>query len=224
MSGARRSVYRVLLGDQADRLQPQLSDYVDGAVRGEAGIGRGVYEFAGPTRAWLAPLFALIVRANALFGERGENVGLTVVNVPHADGRGRVCLSSTRSFAFPGVTRAMEDTMLAGRDGLLHDFLGRRRFLEVSLRLGVSSEGWLRMRSVGTWLWLGRLRVPVPRIFSARVDLTERWDSTTASQKVEVTLTHPVLGRVFEYRGSFTYEPRGGPIDAVDTAAIGRRF
>ena len=224
MSGPARSVYRVLLGDRADRLQPRLSDYIDGAARGDAGVGRGEYEFAGPSKAWLAPLFTLAARANALFGERGENVGLTVVNVPHVDGRGRVCLSSTRSFAFPGVTRAMEDTMLAGRDGLLHDFLGRRRFLEVSLRLGVSPQGWLRMRSVGTWIWFGRLRVPLPRILSARVDLTERWDSATANQRVEVTLTHPVLGRVFEYRGRFTYEPQGGPIDAVDTAAIDRRF
>ena len=224
MSGSGRSVYRVLLGDRVDLLQPQLSNYVDGAVRGDAGVGRGAYEFAGPSKRWLAPLFTLATRTNALFGERGSNVGLTVVNVPHSDRRGRVCLSSTRSFAFPGVTRTMEDTMLAGRDGLLHDFLGRRRFLEVSLRLGLSSQGWLRMRSVGTWVWIGRLRVPLPRIFSARVDLTERWDSATASQKVDVTLTHPVLGRVFEYRGSFTYEPRGGPIDAVDTAAIDRRF
>jgi hypothetical protein len=224
MSEPGRSVYRVLLGDRVDRLQPRLSDYIDGVARGEAGVGRGVYEFAGPSKAWLMPLFTLATRANALFGERGENVGLTVVNVPHSDGRGRVCLSSTRSFAFPGVVRTMEDTMLAGRDGLLHDFLGRRRFFEVSLRLGVSSQGWLRMRSVGTWIWFGRLRVPVPRVLSARVDLTERWDSATASQRVEVTLTHPVLGRVFEYRGSFTYEPGGGPIDAVDTAAIDRRF
>jgi hypothetical protein len=118
----------------------------------------------------------------------------------------------------------MEDTMLAGRDGLLHDFLGRRRVLEVSLRLDVSAERWLRMRSVGTWVWLGRMRVPVPRILSAQVDLTERWDAESASQRVDVTLTHPVLGRVFEYRGSFVYETRGGPLDDVDTTRIERRF
>jgi hypothetical protein len=214
----------MLLGDHVDRMQPELSDYVDGVHRGDAGIGRGEYSFAGPSRGWLAPLFALAAPTHALFGERGRAVGLTVVNVPHRDAHGRVCLSSTRSFAFYGVTRTMEDTMLAGRDGLLHDFLGRRRFLEVSLRLGVSAEGWLRMRSVGTWLWLGRMRVPVPLIFSARVDLTERWDAESGSQGVEVTLTHPVLGRVFEYRGSFVYEPRGGPLDEVDTRRIERRF
>jgi hypothetical protein len=173
---------------------------------------------------WLAPLFALAAPAHALFGEQGRAVGLTVVNVPHSDARGRVCLSSTRSFAFTGVTRTMEDTMLAGRDGLLHDFLGASRFLEVSLRLSVSAEGWLRMRSVGTWFWLGRMRIPVPRILSARVDLTERWDSETASQCVDVTLTHPVLGQVFEYRGSFVYDPRGGPMGDVDTTRIDRRF
>jgi hypothetical protein len=224
VSASRRSVYRVLLGDRIDLLQPELSDYVDGVDRGAAGIGRGEYSVAGPSRRWLAPLFACAAPAHALFGERGRNVGLTVVNVPHRDARGRVCLSSTRSFAFGGVTRTMEDTMLAGRDGLLHDFLGRRRFLEVSLCLGVSAEGWLTMRSVATWVWLGRMRVPVPRILSARVDLTERWDAATASQRVDVTLTHPVLGRVFEYRGSFVYDPRGGSVDDVDTARIDRRY
>jgi hypothetical protein len=170
VSESPRSVYRMLLGDRIDRMQPELSDYVDGVKRGDAGIGRGEYSVVA------------------------------------------------------GVTRKMEDTMLAGRDGLLHDFLGRRRFLEVSLRLGVSAEGWLRMRSVGTWVWLGRMRVPVPRILSAQVDLTERWDAESASQRVDVTLTHPVLGRDFEYRGSFVYEPRGGPLDDVDTTRIERRF
>jgi hypothetical protein len=169
VSESPRSVYRMLLGDRVDRMQPELSDYVDGVKRGDAGIGRGEYSFVG-------------------------------------------------------VTRTMEDTMLAGRDGLLHDFLGRRRFLEVSLRLEISAEGWLRMRSVGTWLWLGRMRVPVPRILSAQVDLTEWWHAESASQRVDVTLTHPVLGRVFEYRGSFVYEPSGGPLDDVDITRIDRRF
>ncbi|SKA86835.1 protein of unknown function [Agreia bicolorata] len=224
MSVGRRSVYQALLGDRVALLQPELSHYVGGAARGEAGIGSGVYEFAGPSKTWLVPLFAATARADALFGDRSRDVGLTVVNVPHSDAHGRLCLSSTRSFAFAGVTRTMQDTMLAGRDGLLHDFLGRTRFLEVSLRLSVSPEGWLRMRSVGTWLWLGRLRVPVPRILSARVDLLERWDTATASQRVDVTLTHPVFGRVFEYRGSFVYDPRAGSVDDVDTARINRRY
>ena len=221
---AHRSVYQALLGDRIELLQPELSHYVGGAARGEAGLGRGVYEFAGPSKTWLVPLFAAIARADALFGERGRGVGLTVVNVPHADAHGRLCLSSTRSFAFAEVTRTMQDTMLAGRDGLLHDFLGKTRLLEVSLRLSVTPEGWLRMRSVGTWLWLGRVRIPVPWIFSARVDLLERWDAETASQRVDVTLTHPVFGRVFEYRGSFVYDHRAGSVDDVDTARIDRRY
>lgn len=129
MPDHRRSVYRVLLGDRVDLLQPELSDYVDGVARGEAGVGRGSYDFAGPSKRWLSPVFALVAPMHALFGERGRDVGLAVVNVPHRDARGRVCLSSTRTFAFAGATRTMEDTMLAGRDGLLHDFLGTRRFL-----------------------------------------------------------------------------------------------
>ena len=223
MPVAHRSVYQALLGDQTDRLQPELSHYVGGAARGEAGVGRGVYAFAGPTKAWLVPLFAAIARADALFGERGNGVGLTVVNVPHSDAHGRLCLSSTRTFAFARVTRTMQDTMLAGRDGLLHDFLGRTRFLEVSLRLSVSPEGWLRMRSVGTWLWLGRLRLAVPRLLSARVDLLERWDAASTCQRVDVTLTHPVFGQLFAYRGSFEYDPRAGRVGDVDTTRIDRR-
>lgn len=80
------------------------------------------------------------------------------------------------------------------------------------------------MRSVDTWLWFGRLRIPVPRRLSARVDLTERWDDESETQRVDVSLTNPVLGRVFEYRGSFVYDPRGGSLDDVDTRGIERRF
>jgi hypothetical protein len=224
MSLGRRSVYRVLLGERADALHPRLAHYVDGIDRGEAGVGRGLYDFAGPTRRWLSPIFALFAPGHALFGERARDVGLTVINVPHRDGRGRVCLSSTRRFEFAGVTRTMEDTMLVGRDGLLHDFLGARRFLEVALRVSVSPEGWLRMRSLGSWLWIGRHRIPIPPVLSARVDLTERWDEASHRQRVDVTLTNPLVGPIFEYRGSFEFEPRGGALAEVDTTSIERRF
>lgn len=222
-AGQPASVYRRLLGSRADALQPELADYVDGVPRGEAGVGTGSYSFAGPTRALLKPLFALLAPSHALFGESGGGVGLRVVNVPHTDARGRVCLSSTRTFEFADVTRIMEDTMLAGRDGLLHDFLGRRRFFEVALRLSVSGEGWLRMRSERSWLRLGVARIPLPAMFSAAVDLTERWDAEAACQRVEVTLTNPLFGRIFAYRGAFTYTPHGGPLHEVDTGAIARR-
>ena len=82
----------------------------------------------------------------------------------------------------------------------LLEFLGRRRGLEVRLRLTVT-DGLLRIRSDRQWLHLGRARIPLPRF--ATVTVAESW--TDGSQHVDVRLRSPLLGEWFRYAGSFSY-------------------
>ena len=123
------------------------------------------YEVAGSRHRWLRPVLAWLAWRRVLFPEYGHDIPFTIVNTTHADGT----LSARREFAFPRVTRVMEDTMSVV-DGALHDRLGRRGGLEVEFALEVV-DGGLRMRSRRQWLHLGPARFRMPGL--VRVTLAE---------------------------------------------------
>ncbi len=193
------SVYQRVLGPDFDRLSPELQRYFGAPDAGSVGRGTGVFEVAGATKPWLRPAFAFLAWRRILFPEHGEDVPFTVVNRPGIDGS----LSAVRSFRLPGRERVMEDTMRVVNGGL-HDFLGRRRGLEVRLALKVSRDGQLRMMSERAWVHFRGARIRLPALLSVRVELLESWDGE--AQRVEVTMRHPLFGTVFEYRGRFEYD------------------
>ncbi len=84
--------------------------------------------------------------------------------------------------------------------GRIIDVLGHRRRLRARLDATVT-EGGLELRSLGAALRVGRLWLPLP--FAPRVHLVERRDGER--QRVELTMTMPVIGRIYEYAGSFSY-------------------
>jgi hypothetical protein len=49
------------------------------------------------------------------------------------------------------------------------------------------------------------LGIPLPRAIAPRVVLTERWDDSTDRQRVSLVVEAPLIGRLYEYSGSFTY-------------------
>ncbi len=61
----------------------------------------------------------------------------------------------------------------------------------------------LTSRAVGI-RW-GRLRIRLPRVLSPVVRLTERFDDAIDRQRVSVAIDMPVLGRIYEYAGDFSY-------------------
>jgi hypothetical protein len=193
-----QSVYQRVLGDEFDRLAPELRAYFSAPPADSVGRGHGVYEVAGSHKRWLAPLFAFLAWRRILFPELGYGVPFTVTNIP-GPGEG---LSSRREFHLPGRERQMHDTMHVV-DGSLHDFLGRRGGLEVRLRPTVGDDGSLRMLSDGAWLHLRALRVPLPALLSARVLLDESW--VDGRQRVDVRMQHPLFGEIFRYCGAFDY-------------------
>jgi hypothetical protein len=193
----RVSVYERVLGERLDALDPRLRPYFSAVPAGSVGRGAGVFEVAGSRHRWLAPVLSLLAWRRILFPEYARDVPFTVTNIP-GPGEGP---RARREFHFAGRDRVMQDTMHVV-DGALHDFLGRRGGLEVRLELSVD-DGRLHMRSTGVWLHLRGLRVPVPPLLSARVELVESWGDDR--QRVDVRMVHPLLGEVFRYRGGFDY-------------------
>lgn len=174
-------------------LHPRLQAYFSTIPAGSVGRGAGVFDVVGTPRRWLWPVLWVLGRQGVVFPYWGS-APFTVTNSPSDAG-----LAATRTFDFATGSRSMTDLMTA-RDGGLRDELGVRRRYCAHLEASVES-GALRLRSVGMWVRVGRIHLPVP----ARVDLTERWDDERELQHVSVVISAPVLGRLYEYAGYFDY-------------------
>lgn len=128
----------------------------------------------------------------------------TVENRASVDRQGRIAATANRSFAFASGTRSMVDAITADGNGLL-DFLGSRGQYAAHLEAEVA-EGALHLRSTRMSIRVLRWWVNCPRAIAPRVLLEERFDEESQLQHVSVILEAPLIGRLYEYAGSFSYE------------------
>lgn len=195
MSG-RRSPWQRALGSAYDDLDPGLRAYFGAIPAGSVGRGEGVFDTIGTPRRWLWPLLAVLAREGVLFPVWARAVRFTVENRPTAAGTVR----AARAFSFPNGTRVMVDETGITAAGLT-DRLGARRIVSVVLAPSVA-EGRLELRSTAAALRFGPLRVPLGAL-APRVTLVERREGEL--QHVSLVLVAPVVGRLYEYSGSFSY-------------------
>lgn len=188
------SPWEAALGQRLDDLDPALRAYFSAVPDGIVGRGSGVFDTVGTPRRWLWPVLAVLGRAGIVFPVWAHDVPFDVVNAP-ADG----VVRAERTFHFAGGDRVMSDEIGAA-SGRIVDVLGRRRRLRVLLDPAVI-EGRLELRSRGAALRVGPVWLPLP--FAPRVHLVERHDGER--QRVELTMTMPLVGRIYEYAGTFDY-------------------
>ena len=188
------SPWEIVLGRRVDDLDPALRAYFLAIPEGKVGRGTGVFETVGTPRRWLWPVLATLGRAGIVFPVWQRDVPFDVVNTP-ADG----VVRASRTFRFAAGDRVMRDEISAA-SGRIVDVLGIRRRLRAPLDASVI-DGRLELRSRGASLRIGPLWLPLP--FAPRVHLVERRDGDR--QRVELTMTMPLIGRVYEYAGSFSY-------------------
>jgi hypothetical protein len=190
------SVYQRVLGADFNRLVPELRGYFSGSDAALTGEGSGAFEVAGSQRRWMRPVLAYLGWRHILFPEYARDVPFVVRNRPGADGS----LSAERVLSFGARTRILEDTMRVV-NGELHDFLGRRRGLEVRLIVSVDESGFLAMRSDRLWLHLLGARIRLPRFATVTIDESR----ADGRQHVDVRLMSPLLGTWLRYAGAFDY-------------------
>jgi len=188
------SPWELALRARLRSLDPALADYFSTIPAGSVGRGSGTFDVVGTPRRWLWPVFAVLGRAAIAFPAWERDVPFEVVNVP---GKGSV--RATLAFGFRRGERVMRHEIRMTPRGLV-DALGTAGRLEAALRAD-AVDGRLEVRSTGVKLRLGRLRVPIP--LAPRIQLVERRDGDR--QRVEFSMTAPVLGRLYEYAGTFAY-------------------
>ena len=174
-------------------LQPQLRSYFSEIPAGKVGRGVGVFDVVGTPRRWLWPILSLLAREGVVFPVWQSNVPFEIANSASLGGR-----ASVRKFLFARRENSMVDFMTVENDALV-DYLGTHKRYRATFA-GSVSDGSLSLTStsVATRILGAWVRLPL------HVDLTEQW--TGENQRVAVTLAAPVVGRIYEYTGSFSYE------------------
>jgi hypothetical protein len=188
------SPWEKALGDDIERLHPRLRDYFGAIPDGSMGYGEGVFDVVGTPRAWLWPILMILSFDSVVFPVWEHGVPFRVRNSP---GPGRV--DSLRRFEFDGRSRTMVDSTSATAHGIV-DRLGRRGIIAARFDARVRDR-MLVLESSATLV----LGIPLPRAIAPRVVLTERWDDSTDRQRVSLVVEAPLIGRLYEYSGSFTY-------------------
>lgn len=163
------------------------------------GRGTGVFDVVGTPKRWLWPVLWVLGRQGVVFAAWARDVPFTIENRPESG-----TLHGTRTFHFVRRDRSMVD-LISAPDGLI-DELGTRKQYRATL-VGEVVDGALRMRSTGMRTRWG---LPIP----GRVELTERWDERTGLQHVAVEIVAPIIGRVYEYSGYFSYEIEDANVSA----------
>jgi len=135
----------------------------------------------------------------ALYAGWAEDVRFEVIN----RGEGGAVIAERR-FHLPGGDWVMRDRATLASDGLVEDLIGAPPVLSAEFDVSVES-GALVLRSHRTRIHLGRLRLRVPRPVAPRIQLEERFLDELDRQQVSLSVDLPVLGRIYEYEGTFTY-------------------
>ncbi len=193
------SPYERAIGDRMSQLHPALRTYFSSIPEGSVGVGEGVFERVGSRWGILRLLARPLQRRGVVIGGLHHEVPFRVENRTVA---GRAV--ARRTLALAAGPWTMTDSVALSRGGCLVDRLGSPPTIAVSFDVEIR-DGAVALRSRRVGLRLGRLRLVCPDLIAPRVLLRESFDDDAGRQRVAVTIDMPILGRVYEYEGSFTY-------------------
>lgn len=206
---ARGAVFLAALGDDAERLHPEILAQM--RVEGESDSAEGVFAVAGSRFGRLTGLASPVVGPGLLVTRFARDVPFRIDTVAGTSRSGRATLAATREFRFPDATQHISDRLTAtARPGILHNALGVRGRVEMLEECSVTAEGALRMRSRAVALRIGKSRVLLRGILRLDVDLVDGWDDGEQRRTIAMRVMSPVFGTVLEYRGWYRHA------DAVD--------
>ena len=212
-------IYRLGLGPDFTRLQPELQEYFSLAPgSGHYGVGEGVFDVVGCRQRWLRPLLRLATGEQAFFPEYGEGIRFRIENHAHLDPFGRSSLTARREIHFPQTTRIFSDTTSVDSSGgapRLVDYVGRYRRLVTDLNLSVTPGGRLRGVSEASRLLLGPLRIPLPDALDAKAYAEQWWEPEEGRHRIQVKVIQPQIGLVLVYAGHFDYRLEPYPAGTV---------
>jgi hypothetical protein len=202
MDHVPQSPYLRALGAHRAQLHPALREYFSAVPRGSVGIGEGVFERIGTPRRWLWPALGMLQRHGVVHAGWHQDLPFTVRNRTIA---GKAI--SARTLHLPEGDWTMRDAVGGRPHGRVLDQLGEPTTLVVAFEVFVDGDA-LALRSTRVGIRLGRVRLRLPKFLAPIVRLRESAEKQAGRQRVSLTVDLPVIGRLYEYEGTFSYTIR----------------
>lgn len=199
-----RSPYQAALDDRLHELHPTLRRYFSVIPEGCVGVGEGVFAEIGTERRWMWPFLRFFERRGVLFAGHARSVRFRIENrtVP-VEGSDTGVSVASRALDLPGGVWVMTDSVMRSGSGVV-DRLGLPATVAASFEIGVA-DGALSLTSRAVSLRAGRFTFRLPRWCAPVVSLSEQYEPVSGLQRVDLALTMPVVGRLYGYRGHFSY-------------------
>ena len=192
------------MGSDFNRLHPMLQQRYslqEGTIFKASGIMKEIK--GGPK--WLYPIFRAGIRWKLLFPEHGKDIPFTIQNKAFVSDTGDSQVHWERIFHFGKKKRYFNALMsLDAKRLIIQDYLGEPHLLYSDLAFHVADEGHVTIESLGQRLVLGKIELPLPRLFQGLATVTERYDDKQAQFHIHVTVRNPLIGTVFSYEGMFS--------------------
>lgn len=200
------SIYKKVLGSEFNRLHPKLQKryaFSNGAPFNAKGTMKRIQR--GPKI--LYPLFLLGTKCKLLFPEHGTNIPFTITNTPLIGPNGEEQIHWERIFYFGKKKRYFNALMsFDSEHNLIKDYLGEPSLLYSDLTFIVSSTGDLKIESRKQRLVLGKVEIPLPRIFQGLATVTEKYCEEKDVFQISVDVKNPLIGLIFAYEGEFNLD------------------
>jgi len=197
------SIYKKVLVQQFDQLHPMLQkryEFTTGAPLKATGIMKFIK--GGPKV--LYPLFWLGTKCKLLFPEHGVNIPFKITNTPKIGPNGEEQIHWERIFYFGKKRRYFNALMSFDSErNVIKDYLGEPSYLYSDLVFHVSTDGALKITSKKQRLVLGKVEIPLPKLFQGLATVTEKYCEEKGVYQITVDVRNPLIGQLFAYKGEF---------------------
>jgi hypothetical protein len=200
-----KSIYQQVLGDQFDKLHPQIQRRFSLTSQGGlAAVGTGTMERVWHGAPYTLPFLVIGTWRSIMFPEHGKNIPFTIQNYAYVDPLGRETVTWVRTFHSKRIRRFDAYMILSGQR--IIDYLGTHQHLAVDIDMSVDPNGGLRLRSGEQRFYEGPFGFRFPRFFSGVADVCEWYDDVAQCFRIEVIVTNSLWGKLFGYTGHFQVE------------------
>ena len=151
---------------------------------------------------WLWPFFYALAWADMLFPEVGENVPATMVIAAGFDTNGQPYQTWQRTFEFTTPRRFNAVMAYDSTRNRVVEWMGPAKLLQITWEVAFDPPRIMRITTHKVAIRLGRWSLVVPRWASMTVHAIERAKADDIIH-INLTVSHPWLGAIFGYEGSF---------------------
>ncbi|TYS67751.1 DUF4166 domain-containing protein [Sutcliffiella horikoshii] len=201
------TIYQELLGEDFQRLHPKLQDrYALPIGKPFYGVGTMVKVKTGSP--WLKPFLILSARWQFLFPESGKDVPFTIKNTSRSLPSGKTEIYWERTFHFEKISRNFNAYMtIDPKRKVVKDYLGEPHLFYSDLKMSVTREGRMRIRSGSQRFLAGKREIPIPRLLEGVVTVEEGYHDAREVYTIQVEIRNRMVGRVMAYEGEFKAQP-----------------